>query len=179
MNVGNADYQNLILNYVAPRLVAQGADGFYLDNLEIVEHGTSTSNGPCDASCSQGGLDLVRKLRQKYPNLLIVMQNATSNVTRTGTTGGVPFASLLDGVAHEEVYKPTYDSGAEQELLNWKSMNLAPGGHPFWIATVDYVGSCSNTADASSAYTSSRSHGFSPYVSDASAGQGTVCYWGF
>ena len=179
MNVGNADYQNLILNYVAPRLVAQGADGFYLDNLEIVEHGTSTSNGPCDASCSQGGLDLVRKLRQKYPNLLIVMQNATSNVTRTGTTGGVPFASLLDGVAHEEVYKPTYDSGVEQELLNWKSMNLAPGGHPFWIATVDYVGSCSNTADASSAYTSSRSHGFSPYVSDASAGQGTVCYWGF
>lgn len=179
MNVGNADYQNLILNYVAPRLVAQGADGFYLDNLEIVEHGTSTSNGPCDASCSQGGLDLVRKLRQKYPNLLIVMQNATSNVTRTGTTGGVPFASLLDGVAHEEVYKPTYDSGAEQELLNWKSMNLAPGGHPFWIATVDYVGSCTNTADASSAYTSSRSHGFSPYVSDASAGQGTVCYWGF
>ncbi|WP_232438927.1 endo alpha-1,4 polygalactosaminidase [Burkholderia ubonensis] len=178
MNVGNADYQNLILNYVAPRLVAQGADGFYLDNMEIVEHGTSTSNGPCDASCSQGGLDLVRKLRQKYPKLLIVMQNATSDVTRLGTTGGVKYASLLDGVAHEEVYKPSYDQGAEQELLNWKSMNLAPGGHPFWIATVDYVGSCTNTADASSAYTSARSHGFSPYVSDASAGQGTVCYWG-
>ncbi|WP_232450770.1 endo alpha-1,4 polygalactosaminidase [Burkholderia ubonensis] len=178
MNVGNADYQNLILNYVAPRLVAQGADGFYLDNMEIVEHGTSTSNGPCDASCSQGGLDLVRKLRQKYPNLLIVMQNATSDVTRLGTTGGVKYASLLDGVAHEEVYKPSYDQGAEQQLLNWKSMNLAPGGHPFWIATVDYVGSCTNTADASSAYTSARSHGFSPYVSDASAGQGTVCYWG-
>ncbi|KWE63713.1 glycoside hydrolase [Burkholderia ubonensis] len=178
MNLGNADYQNLILNYVAPRLVAQGADGFYLDNMEIVEHGTSTSNGPCDASCSQGGLDLVRKLRQKYPNLLIVMQNATSDVTRNGTTGGVKYASLLDGIAHEEVYKPSYDQGAERELLNWKSMNLAPGGHPFWIATVDYVGSCTNTADASSAYTSARSHGFSPYVSDASAGQGTVCYWG-
>lgn len=179
MNVGNADYQNLILNYVAPRLVAQGADGFYLDNLEIVEHGTSTTNGPCDAACSQGGLDLVRKLRQKYPNLLIVMQNATSDVTRLGTTGGVPFANLLDGVAHEEVYMPSYDQSAEQQLLSWKSMNLAPGGHPFWIATVDYVGSCTNTTDASSAYNSSRSNGFSPYVSDASAGQGTVCYWGF
>jgi len=179
MNVGNADYQNLILNYVAPRLVAQGADGFYLDNMEIVEHGTSTSNGPCNAACSQGGLDLVRKLRQKYPNLLIVMQNATSNVTRLGTTGGVPFSSLLDGVAHEEVYKPTYDSQAESELLNWQSMNLHPGGNPFWIATVDYVGSCSDTTDASSAYTSSRSHGFSPYVSDSSAGQDVVCYWGF
>ncbi|WP_230941856.1 endo alpha-1,4 polygalactosaminidase [Burkholderia stagnalis] len=178
MNVGNADYQNLILNYVVPRLVAQGADGFYLDNLEIVEHGTSTTNGPCDAACSQGGLDLVRKIREKYPNLLIVMQNATSDVTRLGTTGGVKYASLLDGVAHEEVYKPSYDQGVEQELLNWKGMNLGPGGRPFWIATVDYVGSCTNTADASSAYSSARSHGFSPYVSDASAGQGTVCYWG-
>ncbi|MGU7775015.1 endo alpha-1,4 polygalactosaminidase [Burkholderia sp. MR1-5-21] len=178
MNVGNADYQNLILNFVAPRLVAQGADGFYLDNLEIVEHGTSTTNGPCDAACSQGGLDLVRKLRQKYPKLLIVMQNATSDVTRLGTTGGVKFASLLDGIAHEEVYKPTFDSQAQQELLNWKGMNLTPGGHPFWIATLDYVGSCTDTANASSAYTSSRSHGFTPYVSDASAGQNEVCYWG-
>lgn len=179
MNPSNPDYQNLILNYVAPRLVAQGADGFYVDNLEIVEHGTSTTNGPCDATCSQGGLDLVRKLRQKYPNLLIVMQNATSDVTRLGTTGGVPFSSLLDGVAHEEVYQPSYDSTAQTELLNWQSLGLHPGGNPFWIATLDYVSSCTNTTAAWSAYSQSRSHGFSPYVSDSSAGQNVVCYWGF
>lgn len=177
MNPSNADYQHLILDYVAPRLVAQGADGFYLDNLEIVEHGTSTVNGPCDAACAQGGLDLVRKLREKYPNLVLVMQNATSNVTRLGVTGGVAFPSLLDGIAHEEVYAPSYDASTEAELLAWKSMALTPNGHAFWIATLDYVGSCSATSSAQAAYTRSRSNGFVPYASDASAGQKVVCYW--
>lgn len=181
MNLGNADYQNLIINYVAPRLVAQGVDGFYFDNFEIVEHGTNTTNGPCDAQCSQGGLDLIAKLRDKYPNLLFVMQNATSDKTRlgkaTGASGTVPYPSLLDGIAHEEVYKPTFDKAVESELVNWLSMNFMPGSHPFWIATLDYVGSCSNTTDAQVAFQSSRARGFSPSVSDASASQQTVCYW--
>ncbi|HTJ93341.1 MAG TPA: endo alpha-1,4 polygalactosaminidase [Pararobbsia sp.] len=179
MNPSNPDYQHLIVDYVAPRLVAQGADGFYLDNLEIVEHGTSTSNGPCNAACAQGGLDIVRLLRAKYPSLVIVMQNATSDVTRLGQTGGVSFAGLLDGIAHEEVYQPNYDAQAEQELLNWESMNLTPNGHPFWIATLDYVGSCTATALAQAVYARSRAHGFVPYASDRSGGQNVVCNWGF
>ncbi|CAM2138602.1 Glycoside-hydrolase family GH114 TIM-barrel domain-containing protein [Pararobbsia alpina] len=179
MNPSNPAYQHLIVDYVAPRLVAQGADGFYLDNLEIVEHGTSTTNGPCNAACAQGGLDIVRMLRAKYPSLVIVMQNATSDVTRLGQTGGVSFASLLDGIAHEEVYSPSYDSQAEQQLLAWQAMNLTPNGHPFWIATLDYVGSCSATAAARTVYTRSRSHGFIPYASDSSSGQNVVCNWGF
>ena len=80
MNLGNAAYQHLILDYVAPRLVAQGADGFYLDNLELVEHQASDPNGPSSPACRQ----------------LIVMQNATSDVTRLGRTGGAAFPSLLD-----------------------------------------------------------------------------------
>ena len=47
MNPGDTAYQQLLLDVVAPRLVAQGVDGFYFDNLEIVEHGTATGNGPC------------------------------------------------------------------------------------------------------------------------------------
>ena len=178
MNPSNADYQHLILDYVAPRLVAQGADGFYLDNLEIVEHGTATTNGPCDATCSQGGLDLVRKLRAKYPSLVIVMQNTTSDVTRLGTTGGIAFPTLLDGIAHESVYNP-YDSDAEAQLLAWKAMNLTPNGHALWIATLDYVGGCSQTTKAQAIYTRSRANGFVPYASDQSAGQNVICYWGF
>jgi cysteinyl-tRNA synthetase len=181
MNVGNAEYQNLLVGYVAPLLVAQGVDGFFLDNLEIVEHGTSTTDGPCDTACSQGGLDLVRRLREAFPDALIVMQNATSDVTRSGVTGGVPFPSLLDGISHEEVYAPAYDSSAEAELVAWKGMNLRPGGggRPFWIGTEDYVGNCAATASAMSVYAKSRARGFSPYATDASAGQMVVCYWGF
>lgn len=181
MNVGNAAYQNLVINYIVPRLVARGVDGFYFDNMEIVEHGTNTTNGPCDAKCSQGGLNLIAKLRDKYPTMLFVMQNATGNKTRlgkaTGAAGTVPFPSLLDGIAHEEVYKPTYDSYAEAELVNWSNMNLMPGGRKFWIGTLDYVNRCTNTTAAKSAFLSSRARGFSPSVSDASSGQQTVCYW--
>ncbi|HZS35989.1 MAG TPA: endo alpha-1,4 polygalactosaminidase [Polyangia bacterium] len=178
MNLGDADYQNLILQHVAPRLASMGVDGFFLDNLELVEHGTATSDGPCDPACSQGGLDLVRKLREKFPALLIVMQNATSDRTRLGSTGGLPYPSLLDGISHEEVYVPP-DSTAQGELAAWRGLGLTPGGRPFWIATEDYVGSCTATSSAQGAYDQSRDAGFSPYATDQSAGQRVVCYWPF
>jgi cysteinyl-tRNA synthetase len=111
--------------------------------------------------------------------MLIVMQNATSDVTRLGVTGGVPFRSLLDGISHEEVYEPQYDQQAEMELIAWRNMMLRAGAHPFWIATEDYVGDCSNATDARSAYMRSRAQGFSPYATDASGGQFVVCYWSF
>jgi len=179
MNPGNADYQRLILEHVAPRIAALGVDGFFFDNLEIVEHGTNTSNGPCDAACSQGGLDLVHKLRERFPDLLFVMQNATSDVTRLGVTGGVAYPSLLDGISHEEVYAPTMDPSAESELSAWRAMPLSPGGRQFFVGTEDYVGSCTNTAAAMAAYTQSRARGFSPYATDQSGAQMVICYWPF
>lgn len=186
MDVGNAEYQRLMVDYVAPRLVAQGADGFFLDNMEIVEHGPNDKNGACSASCRQGGLDLVRRLREKYPQLLIVMQNATGDITRTGRTGtgrtstgtsNVAFPSLLDGISHEEVYAP--DANAEAELKAWQALKLRPGGREFWIATEDYVGSASGSAKAREVYGKSRANGFSPYAADESGKQQTVFYWPF
>ncbi|MGI4790035.1 MAG: endo alpha-1,4 polygalactosaminidase [Janthinobacterium lividum] len=179
MDLGNAAYQHLIVDYVAPRLVAQGVDGFFLDNMELVEHGPHDKNGPCNAACRQGGLDLIRRLREKYPNLLIVMQNATSDVTRLGTTGGIAFPSLLDGISHEEVYAPHSDEQAQQELDSWRKMKISSGGREFWIGTEDYVGTCANIKGAKAVYAASRAHGYSPYATDASAGQQGICYWAF
>ena len=177
MDPGDESYQKLLLEHVAPRLAAR-VDGFYLDNLEILEHAAMSRNGPCSASCRQGGLDFVRKLRDKFPSHLIVMQNATSDVTRMGTTGGVRFATLLDGVAHEEVYAPKHDTSAEAELLAWKAMSLTNlDGRPFWIAVEDYVGNCTNDGAAHAALAKARARDFAPYVSDESGAQKTVCYW--
>jgi cysteinyl-tRNA synthetase, unknown class len=178
MDPSNPDYRKLIVEHVAARLAARGVDGFYLDNLELLGHGEKTKNGPCNARCVQGGLDLVRALREKFPDLLIVMQNGTTDVTRLGTTGGVPFPSLLDGIAHEEVYAPKVDAEAEKELLAWKAMPFeSKNGHPLWIAIEDYVGSCKNVAAARAAMAKAASNGFSSYVSDESGGQKVVCYW--
>ncbi len=124
-------------------------------------------------------LDLVRELRNAFPDKILVMQNATGPATRQGITGGVAFTSLLDGIAHEEVYAPTYDAAVERELLTWSREHPGVRGRKLWIGTLDYVGGCGNARQAKIVFARSRTHGFSPSVSDASAGQNVVCYWGF
>ena len=178
-NLGNAAYQELMVNQVASRLAGRGVDGFFLDNLEVVEHGATTSNGPCNAACAQGGLDLVWKLRQRFPGLLIVMQNATGAFTRNGTTHGVPYRSLLDGISHEEVYSNGGDAQARQEMLAWKALALAVNERPFWLAVEDYAGACSPAKAGTAADLRARAtrDGLSSYVTDESAKQLKPCYW--
>ncbi|MFO0591628.1 MAG: endo alpha-1,4 polygalactosaminidase [Polyangiaceae bacterium] len=178
-DLSNTAYRDLLVNYVAPRLVDQGVDGFFLDNLEVVEHGANDGNGPCDAACSQGGLDLVWELRQKFPDKLIVMQNATSDVTLKGTTHGVAFPTLLDGISHEEVYSNGGDAQTQAEMQSWRAKNFTVNGVPFWIACEEYVGSCS-AADKSAAdalYAQATADGLNAYVTDASASQQGPCFW--
>lgn len=178
-NLSNAAYQDLMVNYVATRLAARGVDGFYLDNLEVVEHGAQTNNGPCDSSCSQGGLDLVWQLRQKFPDKLIVMQNTSSDVTRLGMTHGVAFPSILDGLSHEEVYSNGGDSGSLAEMKAWRDMHLVVNGRPFWLAVEEYVGGCSaaNKSAADAIYASAKGDGLNAYVTDASGSQNAPCFW--
>ena len=178
MNPADPEYQRLILDYVAPRLAETGVDGFFLDNMELVEHGPDDTNGPCDATCSQGGLDLVRKLREKFPNLLLVMQNATSDVTMKGTSGGVSFPLLLDGISHEAVYAPRFDETAEAQLKAWRELGLSPSGQRFFIGTEDYVAGCDQYDAARIVYAQSRENGFSPYAFVLCCGQFVECYWG-
>jgi cysteinyl-tRNA synthetase len=178
-NLSNVAYRHLIVDFVAPRLAARGIDGFFLDNMEVVEHAANATDGPCDTACVQGGLDLVWELRQRFPDMLIVMQNATSDTTRLGTTHGVAYPSLLDGVSHEEVYTTGADPGSRTEMLAWKAMNLMVNGRAFWLAAEDYVGSCSAQAKAAEQTIAQQAttDGLSSYVTDASAMQTTPCFW--
>jgi cysteinyl-tRNA synthetase len=178
-DLSNADYHDLIVNYVAPRLAAMGVDGFFLDNMEVVEHAAGDSNGPCDAACSQGGLDLVWELRQKFPDLLIVMQNATSDVTRKGKTHGAAYPSLLDGVSHEEVYSNGGDPQSQAEMQAWRGMSLMVNGRPFWLAAEDYVGACSAAKKpaADAIYAEALGDGINEYVTDDSGMQLAPCFW--
>jgi cysteinyl-tRNA synthetase len=178
-DLSSAAYRDLIVNHVAPRLAARGVDGFFLDNLEVVEHGADAESGPCDAACAQGGLDLVWELRQRFPDKLIVMQNATSDVTRLGTTHGVAFPSLLDGVSHEEVYSNGGDALARAEMMAWRGMGLTVNGRPLWLACEEYVGACDadSKPEADALAAQAEADGLHPYVTDASGAQQAPCVW--
>jgi cysteinyl-tRNA synthetase len=179
MDLSNPDYTKLIVDHVALRLARTGVDGFFLDNMEIVEHGDKTNNGPCGDRCRQGGLELIAALRKAFPDHLIVMQNATSDITRLGTTDSGPLPHLLDGISHEQVFAPERDVQALTELRAWAAMKLRPGGRSFFIGVEDYVGTCKNLKKAHATYVEVRRNGFSPYATDASAGQQQICYWPF
>ncbi len=85
---------------------------------------------PCDRDCVAGALTLVARLRRAFPDLALVMQNATGPTTRDAIVDGVPFPRLIDGISREEVYAPRYDRDAEAELLAWRQLGLSAGGSP-------------------------------------------------
>lgn len=189
MNPANADWQHLLVDYIAAGRMATGVDGFFIDNMELVEHGAAATDGPCNTTCASAGLELIYQLRQKFPDAPFVMNGATGDDVRTATVHGEPFPSLLDGVVHEDVftqpssttnasdatYQVKTDDTAVSQLVAWKNLNLQPGGHPFWVGTLDFVNACSNTSDAQSVAAKARTYGFSPSVSDKSAGLQVIC----
>lgn len=177
MNLGNADYQKLVLEHMAPNVASLGVDGFYFDNLDVVERGSATS-AQCNAACVQGALDTVRKLREKYPSFVFVMQNAAGEQTLEGTTGGVSFTSLIDGIVGENTFTPlpNGDPSLLADLLLWKNLNLKPGGNSFFIGTLEYVSNCNDATNIGKVVTLGNTNGFTSYVSLESLS--TICpYW--
>jgi cysteinyl-tRNA synthetase len=176
MNVGNAAYQNLIVNYVAPQLASTGVDGFMLDNFEIVGHGKNADEGPCDAKCAQGGLDLVAQLRTKFPNASIVL-NAAPTSAISGSSGGISFPMLVDGDFAEQVFLPSLDSSLLQALQTWKHTEAQLPRSTFFTGSLDYVSSCSATSNARGGWKASVAAGLSPAIATSALDQ--VCWWPF
>ena len=176
MNVGNAAYQNLIVNYVAPQLASTGVDGFMLDNFEIVGHGKNADEGPCDAKCAQGGLDLVAQLRTKFPNASIVLNAAPTSVI-SGSSGGISFPMLVDGDFAEQVFLPSLDGSLLQTLQAWKRTEARLSRNTFFTGSLDYVHSCSATSNAQSGWNASVAAGLSPSI--ATSALDRVCRWTF
>ena len=113
MDPSNPDYGKLIVEHVALRLVRAGVDGFFLDNMEIVEHGDKTNNGPCGDRCRQGGLEL---MAAPAPGLPRAPHRHAERHQRRHPPGRRPSRArcpqLLDGIAHESVFAPERDAQA-------------------------------------------------------------------
>lgn len=177
MNPADSDYRTLLLGYVAPRLAASGIDGFFIDNVELLDHGTGTTNGPCDQACYEGGLQFIANLRERYPSKVIVFNHGTSARIRQSRVKGQRVADLIDGVHEEGTYFPDYQEALEAQLAAWRDEKLTPGGNKFFVGTTDYVGSCADKATARRILDQSGAQGFSASVSDSAHGLNVICDW--
>lgn len=177
MDPEDYEYQRLLGEYVAPRLVAAGVDGFLLDGLDLLDHGEE-NDIPCDKDCVAGGVALLAGLRKEFPNLVFVMQGGLSWLVRGAHVGRTHVVAMVDGVVGEEVYTPTYDPAKEADLLEWKAAGKkAAGDGAFAVFTLDYVNSCKDRAWAESIYRASRSHGFSPAIGTSPISRSRICRW--
>jgi len=174
VNSADPDLQHLIVDFVAPRLLALGVDGLFLDNMDVVDRG-DVLDARCDAVCAQGSLDLVRRLRERFPDALLVTNNGTTDVTRLGRSGGLTFPSLLDGVTHEGVFQPALDARVLGEMRAWRDLRLRPGGRQFLVASLDYVPSCDSPA-TSEVRDGCRREQFTCGVSDLTNNVSAVCW---
>lgn len=198
-NPANLDYQNLIVNHVAPKIAEKGFNGFFLDNVDLLEHAASDS-GKCDSACKQGGYELLARLRKKYPDFVIVENNATSLTTLkarvlqypdNAQSSKVRFIDLLDGVYAENVYsmavadpassqvasshpQPRDPSAPNPKLDDLKAIKSAFPA--VWVGVEDFVEQCTPAyANQYNQYASySQRDGLNLYVTALSQ---MLCLW--
>jgi uncharacterized protein (TIGR01370 family) len=158
MRVERAGYRRVLLEEVAPELVRAGVDGFYLENLDIVQERFATG------ATVRAVVAFLSALRAAYPNLIIVAQNGLDTLGKRDADG-VPVYSLVDAEAKEDP-STTYAGGdyrrvapaASEATLDRLSM-WRDRGLP--ILTLDYA---DRLGLARYAHRRSIERGFFPYL---------------
>jgi uncharacterized protein (TIGR01370 family) len=169
MRVERAGYRRVLLEEVVPELVRTGVDGFYLDNLDIVQERFATG------ATVRAVVAFVSALRAAYPDLIIVAQNGLDILGKRDAQG-VPVHELVDAEAKEDV-STTFGGGRYRkvgvttseatldQLTTWQERGLP-------ILTLDYA---SRAGLARYAFGRSLERGFSPYACVIDLDR--VCRW--
>jgi cysteinyl-tRNA synthetase len=158
LDVSQPPVQGFLVEKVAAGLVAQGVDGFFLDNLDVLLEYRSEA-------MRQGMVALVVRLRETYPDHLLIGQNALYLMDEE-LPDGRSFWQLLDALSVEETYSRYVDG--EYEPVRRRTVrdsedeltDLLERGLP--ILTLDYTVDEDEIAEIAER---SRDHGFVPYIS--------------
>lgn len=73
----SAEWADLLVNNVAPALLAAGYDGFLLDNVDIGEYLENRDPAGYEGA-SQAVADIIRRLRTRYPDAVIIANGGLS-----------------------------------------------------------------------------------------------------
>ncbi len=95
VDVRRSKWHDVLLDRVLPRIVKKGFDGVFLDTLDTASHLESMDNGTYEGA-EDAMVTLVRKMRNRFPELLLVSNNGFSILDR--------LAPHLDGMVSEDIH---------------------------------------------------------------------------
>lgn len=159
------EWSDLLVNTVAPRLLAAGYDGLMLDNVDMGEY-LESRDPQKFAGAREAVVNIIRRLRQTYPEAVIVANGALETAADT--------ADSLDAVVCESffsrwriakggttIYEPVPPE--DQAWLKPGLARLQAVGLP--ILTLDYVGPGARVA-RQRIMDAAKKAGYFPYIGE-------------
>lgn len=163
VNPASKEWQEMLINLIAPKLLEAGYDGFMLDNVDIGEY-LEQMDPKKYAGAKNAVVDIIRLLRKTYPHAAIVPNGGLDTAAEA--------ADCIDAVVRESIFSRWIlnSSGAisyvnvSQQARAWlwpRLMRIRGLGIP--ILDLEYV----KPGDASArkrVLEESRNAGFFPYI---------------
>ena len=156
IDVNNADWQQLILDKILPRVFRKDFPGVFLDMVDV-------ASPELHPSTREGVIALIGKIRRAYPDKVIIMNDGTFLVDQV--------SNYIDAVCVESVFS-TYNFSSRTYFMRPKGESDQRCGELAGIVKrfgtkiflIDYAAAGDATTKAS-VIAEARRHGFIPFVS--------------
>jgi len=161
INIKNKKWHNFVINVLMPNIIAKGFDGIFIDTIDTAEY---LENDKKISGSIKGAVSLIKKIRKKYPDIIIVLNNGLTLTDKVGR--------YIDAIVVEDIYT-LYDFKDKKYQLatpKWTAERLIPikefqekFGKP--VLSLDYLRT--NQRKMIQKVTNlAKSEGFVPYITD-------------
>ncbi|MFH1830235.1 MAG: endo alpha-1,4 polygalactosaminidase [Pseudomonadota bacterium] len=161
VDIRNDKWHSYVLNTLIPKTLSEGFDGIFIDTIDTA-HYLEQVKGMKGAS--RGAIKLLKEVRKKYPNLIIILNNGLSLLNDVGM--------IIDALLIEDVYT-LYDFKKKQYKMaadKWSNERLIPlkefqDKFQKPVLTLDYL-KPRDKKNIRKVAKKAKAQGFIPYVSD-------------
>lgn len=159
------EWSDLLVNTIAPKLLAAGYDGFMLDNVDIGEYLESRDHAAY-AGAKEAVVNTIKRLRKTFPKAVLIANGALETAVDT--------ADCLDAVIRESIFSRwianedgsfTYAevSPQDQAWLRPRLLRIRGAGIP--VLALEYVDS-EDDAARQRVCTAAQKAGYYPYIAE-------------
>lgn len=95
-DIRSESYQNTLLTIIKQRIIDKGFQGIFLDTIDFIEDLSVITDADLVEEMQNGYIDFLQKIKQEYPNLLIIQNRGLSLFTEKSN----PY---IDGILWENL----------------------------------------------------------------------------